>query len=130
MVLEDDLYEHFHAQGDYFVASDCLFVERRPGGTGCGPTASGSISGTVKDSAGAAIDGAEVTLVHMQSVLRTSVTNADGKFTIDNVAPGSYAVIVKRSDFGRFSVAVQVNPGDKKDLEVMLEVNPLANRSR
>lgn len=96
--------------------------------TAAAQPATGSISGTVKDSAGAAINGAEVTLVHMQSVLRTSVTNADGKFTIDNVAPGSYAVIVKRSDFGRFSVAVQVSPGKRNDLDVIMEVNPLSEQ--
>jgi hemoglobin/transferrin/lactoferrin receptor protein len=87
-----------------------------------------NISGTVKDSAGAAIDGAEVTLVRMQSVLRTTVTGSNGKFTMDNVAPGSYAVIVRRADFGRFSVAVQVTAGERKDLDVMLEVNPLSEQ--
>ena len=33
-------------------------------------SATGSISGTVKDTAGAAISGAEVTLVHAQAALR------------------------------------------------------------
>jgi len=52
-------------------------------------SASGSISGTVKDPAGAAIDGAEVSLVHAQSVLRTTLTGSGGKFTFDNVAPAA-----------------------------------------
>ncbi len=42
-------------------------------------SSTGSISGTVKDVAGAAIGGAEVSLVHSQAVLRTTVTSADGK---------------------------------------------------
>jgi outer membrane receptor protein involved in Fe transport len=88
--------------------------------------ASGSISGTVKDAAGAAIDGAEVSLVHAQSVFRTTLTGADGKFTFDNVAPGSYGVIAAKSGFGRFSAAVQLRPGDKRELRVELEVNPLS----
>ncbi len=89
-------------------------------------SASVSISGTVKDAAGAAIAGAEVSLVHAQSVVRTTLTGSDGKFTIDNVAPGSYAVIVRQSGFGRLSIAIQVKPGDRKELDVKLEVNPLS----
>ncbi len=94
--------------------------------TGVDQSASGSISGTAKDAAGAAIDGAEVSLVHAQSVLRTTLTGPGGNFTFDNVAPGSYGVIVRKSGFGRFSAAVQVKPGDKKELNVELEVNPLS----
>jgi protocatechuate 3,4-dioxygenase beta subunit len=59
----------------------------------------GSVSGTVKDAAGAAVSGAEVSLVHAQAVLRTTITGADGKFTFDNVAPGTYAINVAHSGF-------------------------------
>ena len=89
-------------------------------------SSTGSISGTVKDTAGAAVSGAEVSLVHSQAVLRTTVTGADGKFNLDHVAPGSYAIIVTRSGFGQFSAAVQVTADDKKELSVELEVNPLS----
>ncbi len=89
-------------------------------------SANGSISGTVKDAAGAGVGGAEVLLVHAQTVLRTTVTSSDGKFILYNVVSGSYAIIVTRSGFGRFSSAVQVIPGDKKELNVELEVNPLS----
>src|SRR6185295_14350140 len=85
----------------------------------------GSISGTVKDSAGAAVSGASVSLVRAHAVLRTTTTGADGKFILDGVAPGSYAVIVTGSGFGSFSSAVQVSPGDKEELNVELAVNPL-----
>src|SRR6266850_6239394 len=94
--------------------------------TGVAQSANGNISGTVKDAAGAAIDGAEVSLVHAQSAFRTTLTGSDGKFTFDNVAPGSYEVIVRKSGFGRLSTAVQVRPGDKRELNVELEVNPLS----
>ncbi len=88
----------------------------------------GSVSGTVKDAAGAAISGAEVSLVHSQAVLRTTVTSADGKFNLENIAPGSYAILVSHSGFGKYSGAVQVTPGDKKELSVSLEVNPLSEQ--
>src|SRR6266545_1772727 len=91
-------------------------------------SSTGSISGTVKDAKGAAIGGAEVSLVHSQAVLRTTVTGADGKFTLDNVAPGSYAILVSHSGFGKYSDAVQVSSGDRKELHVELEVNPLSEQ--
>jgi hemoglobin/transferrin/lactoferrin receptor protein len=86
----------------------------------------GSISGTVKDAAGAAVGGAEVSLMHAHSAVRTAFTDADGKFIIDNVAPGSYAVVIKRPGFGQFSAAVQIFSGDKKEMNVELEINPLS----
>jgi hemoglobin/transferrin/lactoferrin receptor protein len=86
----------------------------------------GSISGTVKDSAGAAISGAEVSLMHSQNVVRTALTGPDGKFILDNVAAGSYAVVVKRPGFGQFSSAVQTAAGEKRELNVELEINPLS----
>ncbi|MGH9930653.1 MAG: TonB-dependent receptor [Pyrinomonadaceae bacterium] len=94
--------------------------------TSAAQSANGSISGTVKDAAGAGVGGAEVLLVHAQTVLRTTVTSSDGKFALDNVISGSYAIIVTRSGFGRFSSAVRVIPGANKDLNVELEVNPLS----
>jgi hemoglobin/transferrin/lactoferrin receptor protein len=86
---------------------------------------SGSISGTVKDAAGSAVSGASVSLVRAHTILRTTQTGTDGKFILDGVAPGSYAVIVTGSGFGSFSSAVRVLSGDKKELSVELEVNPL-----
>jgi outer membrane receptor protein involved in Fe transport len=89
-------------------------------------TAQGSISGTVKDTAGAAVSGAEVSLVHSQAVLRTTVTSADGNFTLDNVPPGTYAISISHSGFGKHSSVVQVTSEGRKDLSVELEVNPLS----
>lgn len=89
-------------------------------------SANGSISGTVKDSAGAVVSGAAVSLMRTHAILRTTQTGADGKFILDNVAPGSYAVVVIGSGFGSFSSAIQVLSGEKKELNVELEINPLS----
>lgn len=88
--------------------------------------ATGSVSGTVKDVAGAAVSGAEVLLVHSQAVVRTALTGADGNFIFDNVAPGTYSINVAHQGFGQYAAAVQLTPGDKKELSVELEVNPLS----
>jgi hemoglobin/transferrin/lactoferrin receptor protein len=89
-------------------------------------SANGSISGTVKDSAGAVVSGAAVSLTRAHAILRMTQTDADGKFILDNVAPGSYAVVVTGSGFGSSSSAAQVSAGEKKELDVVLEVNPLS----
>jgi hemoglobin/transferrin/lactoferrin receptor protein len=93
---------------------------------GMAQSENGSISGTVKDTAGAAISGAEVSLMHSQNVVRTALTGADGKFILNNVVAGSYAVVVKRPGFGQFSSAVQIASGDKREMNVELEINPLS----
>ncbi|MEP6911904.1 MAG: TonB-dependent receptor [bacterium] len=85
-----------------------------------------SISGIIRDQNGDAVSGAEVSLVHSQAVLRTTLTGVDGKFVLDNVAPGTYAISVTRSGFGQYSSVVQVTPADKKELSVELEINPLS----
>lgn len=94
--------------------------------TAAAQSATGSVSGTVTDTAGAAVSGAEVSLVHSQGLRRTSLTGADGKFAFENVTPGSYAISVTRPGFGQYTSAVQVKPENKKELSVELEINPLS----
>ena len=94
--------------------------------TAAAQSATGSVSGTVRDTAGAAVSGAEVSLVHSQGLRRTSLTGADGKFAFENVAPGSYAISVTRPGFGQYTSAVQMKPENKKELSVELEINPLS----
>jgi hemoglobin/transferrin/lactoferrin receptor protein len=83
------------------------------------------ISGTVKDSAGAAIAGANVSLMHAHGIFRSAVTGADGKYQIENVAPGSYGLVVKRSGFGQFNSAIQITPGAQQTVDVELGINPV-----
>lgn len=96
--------------------------------TAAAQSETGVISGTVKDAAGAAVGGADVSLVVAQAVLRTTTTGADGKFEMGELAPGSYAVVVKQTGFGQFSAAVRVRPGEKQELNIELQVNPLTEQ--
>lgn len=86
----------------------------------------GTISGTVKDQNGAAVSGAEVSLAHSQGVRRTALTGADGSYNFDHVAPGTYAITVMRAGFGQYATALALTPGEKRELHVALEVNPLS----
>lgn len=72
----------------------------------------GSVSGTVTDSSGAAIAGARVSVTGVESTaVRTTVSGADGGFTVGNLPSGTYAVEIAAPGFGAYrnaSVSVAV----------------------
>ena len=60
----------------------------------------GSITGTVSDSSGAAIAGADVKVVSADTGLtRTVTTNSDGFYTASELPPGNYSVTISKSGF-------------------------------
>lgn len=64
----------------------------------------GSISGTVTDSTGSIVQGARVTATDQSTnASRSAETNASGAYSITNLAPGVYRVVVKRSGFKTIS---------------------------
>jgi hypothetical protein len=65
-------------------------------------TASGRITGVVKDNQGGVVPGATVTLTG-PSRLSTFVTTADGSFRFLDVLPGEYQLTVELAGFARFS---------------------------
>ncbi|HKR22339.1 MAG TPA: TonB-dependent receptor, partial [Pyrinomonadaceae bacterium] len=87
----------------------------------------GKITGTVKDADGAILSGVDVSLqLPTQAVPRATVTNAEGKFTLDNIEPDTYQIVVKRVGFLPYRSAVLVTAGDTKELAIVLDVNPIA----
>jgi outer membrane receptor protein involved in Fe transport len=86
----------------------------------------GGIKGTVKDADGAAVSGVDVSLLlHNRAVVRATVTDAKGNFTIDNVPAGSYEISVDHTGFLRYRSAVQVTSGETRELNIVLEVNSI-----
>jgi hypothetical protein len=60
----------------------------------------GSILGTVRDSSGAALQGARVTLTNVgTAAVRTEVTDEDGNYAFRNIDVGVYAVAIKAQGF-------------------------------
>lgn len=58
---------------------------------------SGAIAGTVKSQAGVAVTGAEVDAQQGGTTVNSTVTAADGTFTINALPAGSYTLVVKNS---------------------------------
>jgi outer membrane receptor protein involved in Fe transport len=84
------------------------------------------VTGTVQDSAGAAIANVTVTLLSAQQVaLGVVTTDTVGAFRFDNVVVGSYVVQASRSDFTPHRKAVRVD-GHPVRVDLVLEVAPFA----
>lgn len=73
----------------------------------------------VRDSSGAAVADAEVSLVNaQQAVLSRTRTDVEGRFRFEDVPAGSHAVAVSRANFGRRRV---VGGGGAAGLTVVLQ---------
>jgi len=90
---------------------------------------SGSIAGTVKDAAGAAIRGAEVRVLNAQQVaIKVTQTNDQGRFTFERLAAGSFIIRVSRVNFSNGNEVVRVVDGSNVEIEIVLSVNQLAEQ--
>ncbi|MBO0801376.1 MAG: carboxypeptidase regulatory-like domain-containing protein, partial [Blastocatellia bacterium] len=95
-----------------------------------GQSTSGSITGTVKDSAGAPIVDANVTISDPATKLsRTVRTNSEGTFTAPQLPPGKYSIVAEKEGFKKLektnitlSAIELVNAGD-----FVLEVGALTD---
>lgn len=87
------------------------------------------ITGTVRDNDNAAVGGVTVSLLlPNQAVSRATVTDTNGNFTLERIAPGTYQLVVERAGFQSYRSAVQITSGDTKQFAVVLEVNPIAEK--
>jgi hypothetical protein len=86
-------------------------------------TESGSLSGTVKDPAGAVIAGAQVSLRNNTTGgTRTASTGNDGRFKFDNLAPGTYTISISSAGFKPGESSVIIEPKRAATVEIRLEV--------
>ena len=88
-------------------------------------TTTGSLSGRLVDGQGLAVPGATVTAAGTQGT-RTSVTDADGRYTLPFLTPGVYTV---RGELTGFKAVerqnVTVSLGQRLDLNFTMEVGGL-----
>jgi Carboxypeptidase regulatory-like domain len=83
----------------------------------------GSIQGTVTDTAGAVVEGAEVTVKNLGSNAERTVTSSGtGSYSVPSLAPGNYDVTVKMATFKTFHVSdLQLTVAQVLPLNVRLE---------
>jgi hemoglobin/transferrin/lactoferrin receptor protein len=106
-----------------------MFVCAIAFGQGVNGGSNGKITGTVKDPDGAVLSGANVSLLHTnQAVVRATVTDSEGRFTLDNIAPGDYQLNVERDGFIRHRSAAHVTQGNTHEVGVVLELTPIAEQ--
>src|SRR5688500_13718077 len=91
-----------------------------------GQESQGQIKGTVKDSEGASVSGAEVSLLLAnQAIARTALTDARGNFTLEKIPAGSYGLHVEHAGFLRHRSAVQLASGETREIGVVLQLNQI-----
>jgi hemoglobin/transferrin/lactoferrin receptor protein len=80
-----------------------------------------TLTGTVKDASDTPVNGATVSvLTGRQVAVATTTTDAQGRFTVSNVASGSYEILVNARGFSPRSHAIQVPSAEADKLEIKL----------
>ena len=83
----------------------------------------GSLRGQVVDSLGAAIVGATVIAVDPNGKEKTAVSNGQGEYVINGLAPGTYIVRTTAPKFGLYeNTAVNISDGKREELIITLTV--------
>jgi hypothetical protein len=95
---------------------------------GQGTTGSSSVTGQVKDSSGAVIGGADVTLTDTATnISHTTQTNSAGLYIFNNVSSGRYDITVSKAGFSKAAVRAQeVLVGTSTTVNMRLEVGQLS----
>lgn len=95
-----------------------------------GQEVTGSIVGTVRDSNGAAVAGASVTITDPSKdnlVVRTTTTNDDGEFSAPNLTISTYNLTVEAPNFKKaVSTGIKVDVGQRRSVEIALTAGNIA----
>ena len=89
----------------------------------------GVINGTVKDSNGAAISGANVTITDAdkQVVVRTVTSNESGEFNAPNLLVGFYDITVEAANFKKALLSrVKLDVGQRRSVDLVLEAGNIS----
>lgn len=99
-------------------------------GAAVGQETTGSIVGSIKDSAGAAIPGATVTVTipsQSNTVVRTVTASDEGTFSVPNIPVNVYTVTIEAANFKRsVTTDIKVDVGQRRSVDVTLEAGNVA----
>jgi hypothetical protein len=94
-----------------------------------GQEITGSIVGTVRDSSGAVVPGATVTITDPSKnnvVIRTTVTNGEGEFSAPNLVVSTYDVAVEAPNFKKaITSGVKLDVGGRRTIDFALEAGKI-----
>src|ERR1035438_8995733 len=79
----------------------------------------GVVTGIVKDSAGAVLQGAKI---EMQPQIRPVTTDGQGEFTVTELAPATYAITISYVGFTPYTGSVNVAAGQTAHIDAVLKV--------
>jgi len=82
--------------------------------------ATGTINGTVKDTTGAVLQGAQIVVTPSGA---TVPSDSQGQFSIRDIVPGSYTVTISYVGFSDFTTTVSIVAGQTVELNAALSVN-------
>jgi hypothetical protein len=88
----------------------------------------GSIAGTVTDSTGAVLPGVTISVINNETaVAQTVVTDAEGRYQVLYLNPGTYAVVAELSGFKKsIAPTTRVGVSDAVRVDVVLETGGVA----
>jgi hypothetical protein len=93
--------------------------------------ATGAIAGSVVDTTGASISGAEVQIINVStnSLVRKLSTNTDGEFVATLLPPGNYSAVVNKSGFGEAKAeGIEVRVTETTRVTITLKPGTVAER--
>jgi hypothetical protein len=86
-------------------------------------TFTGSVSGTVADQSGAAVNNATVTITATATgLVRTATTGSDGEFNFAALPPGEYKIRITASGFAPREITAQLSVSQQLRLDAQLRV--------
>jgi Carboxypeptidase regulatory-like domain len=93
-------------------------------GVSFGQNASTSLRGLVTDPTGAAIPGAAVSIVNAANGARIdTVSNAQGEYSLQQIAPGTYTITATAAGFGKFTTTAQLLVAQPATVNMKLQVS-------
>jgi len=98
-------------------------------GIALGQEITGNLNGTVKDTSGAIVKGATVTITDSQKnvVVRTVQSNDEGDYNVPNLAVGTYTITVEATNFKKtVQNDIKIDVGQRRSVEVVLEAGNIS----